>query len=149
MQGIPHIASTPHDGRWSPVPPAHREQYAGQDTQYDVRQDSRYAAHDMTQPVPYQGAAAPYVAPVAPRPQDDEPQLPVFIDESGWRRRALQGVALAVGLVCIGYLLFVGVLFSGLMQPVGTHPPRMNGPVPAGPDTGDRPAPPPAGAPKQ
>ncbi|WP_367046008.1 hypothetical protein [Streptomyces sp. Je 1-332] len=60
-----------------------------------------------------------------------EPQIPVFIDESGWRRRTLQGLGLAVGCACVGYLLFVGTLVSGFWQPVGTQPPSTN--APAGP----------------
>ncbi|MFI1678242.1 hypothetical protein [Streptomyces sp. NPDC020607] len=67
-------------------------------------------------------------APVTRRPEAAAaPQLPVFIDESGWRRRALQGMALLVGCACLGYLLFVGALASGLRNPVGTHPPSTNG----------------------
>lgn len=123
MQGIPHIASTPHDGRLSSVPPARREQHTGR---------------DMTHRMPHR-VAAPRVTPVAQRPQAAAPQLPVFIDQSGWRRRTLQGVALAVGCACLGYLLFVGTLISGLRQPVGTHPPSTNGPAPSGPDTGKAP----------
>ncbi|WP_344520280.1 hypothetical protein [Streptomyces rectiviolaceus] len=65
---------------------------------------------------------------MARRPQDAEPQLPIFIDQSGWRRRTLQGVALVVSCACLGYLLFVGTLISGLFQPVGTHPPSTNAP---------------------
>lgn len=109
MQGTPHIAGTPHDGRSSPVPPARSAQHPG---------------WDMTQRPPHQ-VVATHVAPVIRRPRAAAPQLPVFIDQSGWRRRTLQGVALAVGLACLGYLLFVGVLVSGLRQPVGTHPPSM------------------------
>ncbi|WP_157872394.1 hypothetical protein [Streptomyces silaceus] len=74
-------------------------------------------------------------APAPRRPHEDEPQLPVFVDESGWRRRALQGIALVVGCVCLGYLFFVGVLGSGLLQPVGTQPPSVKGPA-APDDTG-------------
>lgn len=121
MQGIPHIASTPHDGRSSPVPPARRAQHQG---------------HETARPLPHP-AAAPRVRPVARRPRAVDPQPPVFIDQSGWRRRALQGVALVVSCVCVGYLLFVGVLVSGLLQPVGTHPPSTNAPEPSGPDTGE------------
>uniref|UniRef100_A0AAU2V105 Uncharacterized protein n=1 Tax=Streptomyces sp. NBC_00003 TaxID=2903608 RepID=A0AAU2V105_9ACTN len=76
----------------------------------------------MTQRPPHQ-VVATHVTPVTRRPRAAAPQLPVFIDQSGWRRRTLQGVGLAVGLACLGYLLFVGVLISGLRQPVGTHPP--------------------------
>lgn len=125
MQGIPHIASTPHDGRWSSVPPARREQ----------QHTGQYTARDMTQRIP-PPVAAPRVTPAARRPRAAAPQLPVFIDQSGWRRRTLQGVALAVGCACLGYLLFVGTLVSGLRQPVGTQPPSTNGPAPSGPDTG-------------
>ncbi|MFI6055755.1 hypothetical protein ACIBCO_37440 [Streptomyces violascens] len=92
----------------------------------------------MTQRLPHQ-AVATHVTPVTRRPQAAAPQPPVFIDQSGWRRRTLQGVALAVGLACLGYLLFVGVLVSGLRQPVGTHPPSTtstNRPARSGPDTG-------------
>ncbi|MFD8548215.1 hypothetical protein [Streptomyces sp. NPDC059649] len=89
----------------------------------------------MTQPVPHRGVA-PRGTPAARRPQAAAPQLPVFIGRSGWRRRMLQALALAVGCACLGYLLFVGTLISGLRQSVGTHPPSMNGPVPSGPDTG-------------
>ncbi|MEW2386848.1 hypothetical protein AB0933_00655 [Streptomyces venezuelae] len=67
-------------------------------------------------------------APVTRRPEPAvEPQLPVFIDESGLRRRALQGMALLVGCACLGYLLFVGTLIDGLRDPVGTHPPSTTG----------------------
>ncbi|MEE4418301.1 MULTISPECIES: hypothetical protein [Streptomyces] len=76
------------------------------------------------------------MTPAARRPEAEASQLPVFIGQSGWRRWTVQGVALAVGCGCLGYLLFVGTLISGLRQPVGTHPPSMNAPVPAGPDTG-------------
>ncbi|GHC56225.1 hypothetical protein [Streptomyces flavofungini] len=89
----------------------------------------------MAPPLPHQ--AAPRVRPVARHPRAADPQPPVFIDQSGWRRRALQGVALVVSGVCVGYLLFVGVLVSGLLQPVGTHPPSTNAPAPSGPDTGE------------
>ncbi|TJZ54075.1 hypothetical protein FCH28_12745 [Streptomyces piniterrae] len=89
----------------------------------------------MTQRMPHR-VAAPHVTQAARHPQDADPQLPVFIDESGWRRRALQGMALAVGCACLGYLLFVGTLVSGLRQPVGTQPPSLSGPVPSGPVTG-------------
>lgn len=111
MQGTPHIASTPHDGRPPSMPPARRETSA------------------------------------ARRPQPADPQLPVFIDQSGWRRRTLQGVALVVGCTCLGYLLFVGTVISGLWQPVGTHPPSTNGTAPSGQDAGR--SVPPAGGPKQ
>ncbi|MEV8016959.1 hypothetical protein AB0O76_11535 [Streptomyces sp. NPDC086554] len=119
MQGIPHIASTPHDGRSSPVPPARREQYT-----------AHHPAREVTRRTP--------------------PQLPVFIDQSGWRRRTLQGMALAVSCACLGYLLLVGTVISGLWQPVGTHPPSTKGPAPSAPDTGTagRSAPP-AGGPNQ
>lgn len=123
MQGIPHIASTPHDGRSSPVPPA---------------RGARPTGRDMTPRVPYE-AVVPHEAPVARHPRAaDEPHIPVFIDESGWRRRALQGVAVAVSCACVGYLLFVGTLMSGLLRPAATHPPSTDGSVPAGPDTGKR-----------
>jgi hypothetical protein len=89
----------------------------------------------MTQRLPHQ-VVATHVAPVTRRPRAAAPQLPVFIDQSGWRRRTLQGVGLAVGLACLGYLLFAGVLISGLRQPVGTQPPSTNGPARSGPDTG-------------
>ncbi|MFJ2769224.1 hypothetical protein [Streptomyces sp. NPDC087300] len=159
MQGTPHIASTPHDGRSSPIPPARgaRQQY------------------------PPHRAAAPRVAPAAARPDpDDEVQLPVFVDQSGWRKRTLQGMALVVGSVCVGYLVFVGTVVSGLRQPVGTHPPsttdttdttnttnrdikradtvKSDGQVPSGGERGKsaygssssaRSAPPPAGATEQ
>ncbi|UNZ08074.1 hypothetical protein SRIMHP_03835 [Streptomyces rimosus subsp. rimosus] len=124
MQGIPHIASTPHDGRRSSVPPARREQYPAPHT-----------GRDMAPRMPYQGAA-PHVTPAARPPEAAAPQHPVFISRSGWRRRTLQGMALAVGCSCLGYLAFVGMLVSGLRQPVGTHPPSMNGPAPSGPGTG-------------
>ncbi|MGW7082188.1 hypothetical protein ACWGH2_01620 [Streptomyces sp. NPDC054871] len=45
------------------------------------------------------------------------------------RRRTLQGLALVVGCACLGYLLFVGTVISGLWQPVGTQPPSMNAPA--------------------
>ncbi|MFH8748127.1 hypothetical protein ACH4GK_31360 [Streptomyces rimosus] len=85
--------------------------------------------------LPHHGAA-PHVTPAARPPEAAAPRPPVFISRSGWRRRTLQGAALAVGCSCFGYLLFVGMLISGLRQPVGTHPPSMNGPVASGPDTG-------------
>ncbi|MGW6025443.1 hypothetical protein [Streptomyces sp. NPDC055099] len=137
MQGTPHIASTPHDGRWpseAPYPP---------------------------------GAAAPVPRrpPVVPRPQAARrppaaaPQLPVFIDRSGWRRRTLQGLGLLVGCGCLGYLLFAGTLISGLWQPVGTHPPSTDAPASSGADTpagtsadtsaGSSRSDPPAGGPRQ
>ncbi|MFE0101832.1 hypothetical protein [Streptomyces sp. NPDC059009] len=97
MQGIPHIASTPHDGRSSPIPPARRAQYRDE-----------------------------------PQLPMDEPQLPIFVDPSGWRRRTLRGMALVVGLVCLGFLLFVGMVVSGLRQPVGSQPPGTNGSAPSG-----------------
>ncbi|MFD7669166.1 hypothetical protein [Streptomyces sp. NPDC059788] len=81
-------------------------------------------------------SAASRVTPAARRPEAASTRHPVFIARSGWRRRTLQGAALAVGCACLGYLLFVGTLISGLRQPVGTHPPSMNGPVPSGPDAG-------------
>lgn len=123
MQGTPHIASTPHDGRWpsvSPYPP---------------------------------GTAVPAVR----RPPAERfspaaaPQLPVFIDRSGWRRRTLQGLGLLVGCGCLGYLLFAGTLISGLWQPVGTHPPSTVAPASSGADTSGGPSrsDPPAGGPKQ
>ncbi|MEU4996209.1 hypothetical protein [Streptomyces sp. NPDC021622] len=113
MQGTPHIASTPHDGRWSSVPPARGEQ---------------------------REAVTPLVPPVERRAQDvAAPRLPVFIDQSGWRKRTLQGLALAVVCACLGYLLLVGTLISGLWQPVGTQPPSTNGPAASGPDTGKAP----------
>ncbi|TGB12113.1 hypothetical protein [Streptomyces sp. MZ04] len=126
MQGIPHIASTPHDGRSSPVPPARRAEHAEQ------------AGRDMTRRMP----------PTGRRPRGGPaPQLPVFIDQSGWRRRTLQGMALAVVCACLGYLLLFGTLIGGLWQPVGTQPPSTNGPVPSGQDTGR--SAPPAGGLKQ
>lgn len=121
VQGIPHIASTPHDGRLSSMPPARRAQHPGR---------------DMPQRMPHRGAVPP-VTPQARRPQAAASQLPVFIDESGWRRRTLQGVALVLGCACLGYLLFVGMLISGLRQPVGTHPPSTGGRAPSGPDSGE------------
>ncbi|MFJ9821053.1 hypothetical protein ACIRU3_38530 [Streptomyces sp. NPDC101151] len=92
----------------------------------------------MTQRVPHRGAV-PRASPEARRRQAAASQLPVFIDQSGWRRRTLQGVALAVGCACLGYLLFVGMLISGLRQPVGTHPPSTSGRAPSGPDSGKSP----------
>ncbi|OKI00974.1 hypothetical protein A6A06_19010 [Streptomyces sp. CB02923] len=89
----------------------------------------------MTPRMPHQGAAL-RVPPAARRPEAAVPRHPVFISRSGWRRRTLQVVALAVGCACFGYLLFVGMLISGLRQPVGTHPPSMTGPVPSGPVAG-------------
>ncbi|MGW7072398.1 hypothetical protein ACWGII_13385 [Streptomyces sp. NPDC054855] len=97
MRGTPHIASTPHDGRWPSVSPY-----------------------------------PPGPAPSARRPPAAAPQLPVFIDQSGWRRRTLQGLGLLVGCACAGYLLFAGTLISGLWQPVGTHPPRTDAPASSG-----------------
>lgn len=89
------------------------------------------------------GPAGP---PAASRP-------PVFIDPSGRRRRALQGAGLVVGCVCLGYLLFVGTLAGGLLEPVGTHPPGTDAPAPAaGHDSGgaaDGRAARPAGSPGQ
>ncbi|KOT87350.1 hypothetical protein ADK86_36065 [Streptomyces sp. NRRL F-5755] len=76
------------------------------------------------------------MAPAARPPEAAAPRHPVFISRSGWRRRTLHGVAVAVGCSCLGYLVFVGMLISGLRQPVGTHPPSMNGPAPSGPGTG-------------
>ncbi|QKW08137.1 hypothetical protein HUT18_18900 [Streptomyces sp. NA04227] len=61
-------------------------------------------------------------------------QGPVFIDHSGWRRRLLQAVALTVGSVCVGYLLFLGTVITGLWKPVGTQPPSTTGPLTSGPD---------------
>ncbi|MGW5863276.1 hypothetical protein ACWFRJ_14030 [Streptomyces sp. NPDC055239] len=111
----------------------------------------QHPSRDMTQRVPHQ-AAAPRMPPVARRPPAAAPQIPVFIDHSGWRRRTLQGMAVVVGVACLGYLLFVGALISGLRQPVGTQPPSMNGTATSGPDAGHPPAgrsDPPAGGPKQ
>ncbi|MFE6162241.1 hypothetical protein ACFQ7F_25390 [Streptomyces sp. NPDC056486] len=106
----------------------------------------------MAQRMPHR-AAAPRMPPVARRPRPAEPQIPVFIDHSGWRRRMLQGMALVVGVACLGYLVFVGTLISGLQQSVGTQPPSTNAPAPSGPDAGQPPAgrsaPPPAGGLKQ
>ncbi|MGW7269843.1 hypothetical protein ACWGH5_04955 [Streptomyces sp. NPDC054864] len=76
-----------------------------------------------------------------------EPQIPVFIDESGWRRRTLQGIGLAVGCACVGYLLFVGTIVSGFGQPVGTQPPSTN--APAGPNAPAAPSRQDAGAPPE
>ncbi|MET8682909.1 hypothetical protein ABZV77_01730 [Streptomyces sp. NPDC004732] len=110
MQGTPHIASTPHDGRWSstqPCPP--------------------HTAGDAPPRMPHRTVAA-RAAPMTQRPEAAAaPQLPVFIDESGWRRRTLQGMALLVGCGCLGYLLFAGTLISDLGTPVGTHPPSTTG----------------------
>ncbi|MGW1586718.1 hypothetical protein [Streptomyces sp. NPDC002386] len=81
----------------------------------------------------------------AQRPRTPAPEVhrrPVFIDHTGRRRRALQLVSLSVGLACSGYLLFVGALVGGLMEPMGSAPPRTHGPAPAGHDT-----PGPAGSP--
>ncbi|MGH4032101.1 hypothetical protein ACQB60_24570 [Actinomycetota bacterium Odt1-20B] len=105
MQGIPHIASTPHDGRSSPIPPARGAQ------QYPDR-----AWRD----------------PAAEPPLLAGSELPIFVDPSGWRRRTLRGMALVVGLVCLGFLLFVGMVVSGLRQPVGSQPPGTNGSAPSG-----------------
>ncbi|MEV0319223.1 hypothetical protein ACIBKX_14315 [Streptomyces sp. NPDC050658] len=82
-----------------------------------------------------------------PYPRAADPGLPVFIDEPGWRRRALKGMALVVSCACLGYLLFVGMVVSGLWQPVGDQPPSTastDGQVPAG-----RSVPPPAGGQRQ
>ncbi|MFD4477951.1 hypothetical protein ACFWPU_17795 [Streptomyces sp. NPDC058471] len=89
----------------------------------------------MTQHMPRQGVAA-HVPPAARRHPAATPQLPVFIDQSGWRRRTLQGMALVVGCACLGYLLFVGTLISGLLRPVSTQPPTTNAPASSVPDTG-------------
>ncbi|MEV2250715.1 hypothetical protein AB0I94_09075 [Streptomyces sp. NPDC050147] len=107
MQGTPHIASTPHDGRLPSV-----------------------------SPYPYPSGAAP----TARRPPAAAPQLPVFIDQSGRRRRALQGFGLLVGCASLGYLLFAGTLISGLWQPVGTHPPSTDAPASSGVNTDGLPA---------
>ncbi|WP_371526537.1 hypothetical protein OG302_10515 [Streptomyces sp. NBC_01283] len=90
----------------------------------------------MAQHVPRR-ATAPHVPPAARRPPAAAPQLPVFIDQSGWRRRTLQGMALVVGCACLGYLLFVGTLLSGLLRPVSTQPPTTNAPTSSVPDTGE------------
>ncbi|MEV6753186.1 hypothetical protein [Streptomyces sp. NPDC051214] len=131
MQGTPHIASTPNDGRLpsvSPYPPG------------------------AAAPAARRPTAAPFSPAAAP-------QLPVFIDRSGWRRRTLQGVGLIVGCGCLGYLLFAGTLISGLWQPVGTHPPSTDAPASsdagtpgetsAGTSAGSSRADPAAGGPKQ
>lgn len=76
--------------------------------------------------------ASPLAVPPVMRPRAG--RRPVFIDHSGWRRRLLQTAALGLGLVCLGYLAFVGALVTGFGQPVGTAPPTMNGPGPSGPD---------------
>ncbi|MFF0741700.1 hypothetical protein ACFYVL_14990 [Streptomyces sp. NPDC004111] len=122
MQGTPHIASTAHDGRSSPVPSARRAPHPGR---------------DLAQGLPYR-EAAPRVTRVARR-APDEPELPIFVDRSGWRRRTLQGLALVVGFACLGYLFFVGALISGLRQPVGTRPPSTNGSAPGDPGTAKSP----------
>ncbi|MEV8321214.1 hypothetical protein AB0Q95_44405 [Streptomyces sp. NPDC059900] len=46
-------------------------------------------------------------------------------------------MALIVGGACLGYLLFVGTLVSGLLEPVGTRPPSTNAPASTGRDTGE------------
>ncbi|UQT55461.1 hypothetical protein M4V62_10365 [Streptomyces durmitorensis] len=97
---------------------------------------AQYTGRDMPQRMPHrtpQGmphrAAEPRVPPVARLPQAVDPQPPIFIDQSGWRRWTLQGLALVVGCTCLGYLAFVGTVVSDLWQPVGTQPPSTNGPV--------------------
>lgn len=129
MQGTPHIASTPHDGRLPSVPPAARQ------AQYTT-------GRDVAQRVPYRVDAPPMdpmdpmgpVDPAARHPQSVAPRPPVFIDQSGWRRRTLQGLGLVVGCAGLGYLLFAGTLISELWQPVGTQPPSTNAPAPTGQD---------------
>lgn len=120
MQGNPHIASTPHDGRLLPATPAARQ--------------AQYTGRDVARRVPHR-VEAPPVDPAARRPRPIDPQLPVFIDQSGWRRRTLQGLGLVVGCACVGYLLFAGTVISELWQPVGTQPPSTNAPAPTGQDT--------------
>ncbi|MEU1706676.1 hypothetical protein ABZ478_14880 [Streptomyces sp. NPDC005706] len=71
----------------------------------------------------------------AQRPEAQPPETrrrPVFIDQSGRRRRLMQLVSLSVGLACSGYLLFVGTLVGGLMEPMGSAPPRTHVPGPGG-----------------
>ncbi|MGW5734044.1 MULTISPECIES: hypothetical protein [Streptomyces] len=86
----------------------------------------------MTRHVPHR--AAPRANPAARRPPAAVDQLPVFIDRSGLRRRTLQGMALVVGCACLGYLVFVGTLVGGLLQPVGTRPPGTGVPASAARD---------------
>ncbi|MFC8131357.1 hypothetical protein [Streptomyces sp. NPDC057302] len=144
MQGTPHIASTPHDGRPPSGPPARRARYT--EEQYTARAPygaqaqytDRGAGLDVPPRMPHQ-VAEPRVTPVARLPQAADPQPPIFIDQTGWRRRTLQGLALAVGCACLGYLLFVGTLVSGLWQPVGSRPPSTDGPAPTGPESGKSP----------
>lgn len=138
MQGTPHIASTPHDGRLPSAPPAARQaQYTGRDV-------AQRAPHRVEAPPVDPVDPAYPVDPVARRPRPVDPQLPVFIDQSGWRRRALQGLGLVVGCAGLGYLLFAGTLISELWKPVGTQPPSTNAPAPTGQDgtgTGTRTSP--------
>ncbi|GAA0449944.1 hypothetical protein GCM10010361_12510 [Streptomyces olivaceiscleroticus] len=82
-----------------------------------------------------------------PRPQG-QAQHPVFIDNSGWRRKLSRLLAVAVGGACIGYLMLIAVLVGGLWQPAGSQPPGTTGPLPAGdarPAAG-KPSPAPGGA---
>lgn len=69
--------------------------------------------------------------------REEQSHHPVFIDNSGWRRKFSRLLAVVVGCACVGYLLLVGMLIGGLWQPIGAQPPSTTGPLPV---SHDRPA---------
>lgn len=66
---------------------------------------------------------------------------PIFIESSGVRRKFLRFTATVVGCACGGYLLFVGILVSGMWNSSEQQPPTTNEPLPAGPARHESPAP--------
>ncbi len=68
-----------------------------------------------------------------PSRRAEQSSQPVFIGNSGWRRKLSRLLAVAVGCACVGYLVLVGMLIGGLLQPVGSQPPSTTGPLPAAP----------------
>lgn len=63
--------------------------------------------------------------------REEQSHHPVFIDNSGWRRRLSRFLAVTVGCACVGYLMLIGMLVGGLWQPLGSQPPSTKGPLPA------------------
>jgi len=59
----------------------------------------------------------------------EQPNNPIFLDNSGRRRRVLWYIAVTMGFVCTGYLVLFAVVL-GLQQSVEKAPPRMDEPLP-------------------
>lgn len=68
-------------------------------------------------PAPWARSAQRHAGARAPRPARHQPRPPVFVDDSGRRRRAGRWIGGGLGAVVLAYVAVVGLTFAGV--PVG------------------------------